>query len=166
MIPVRDLFLRSALGAFVLAGGTASSSAQEVRWQRLYDTARRESRDKGRPLVIAFGAESCGWCRQMEATTYRDPQVVRMLNDRFIPLAVDGADEHNANLVATLGIGAFPTVVLVAPDGKVIQSLEGYRDAARFRAELQRAVEETRRKDTATRSGPARPRRTAVAARG
>lgn len=105
--------------------------AQEVRWRHDYNAARREARAQGRPLFVDIGAERCVWCQKLDATTFRDPALVELLNEQFVPLKVDGGREPA--LVEILRIQAFPTLVLADADGKIIETVEGYVEAPRLR---------------------------------
>jgi thioredoxin-like negative regulator of GroEL len=119
----------------VLAGTT---SAQEVPWRYDYNAARREAQEKNLPLVLDFGTANCFWCKKLDDTTFRDPTVASTLIQKFIPLKIDAA-KHTA-LVEALRIQSYPTIVLAGPDGKILGTLEGYMDAARFQDHLQRAL--------------------------
>jgi len=59
---------------------------QGVSWLNDYNAARRQAHEKNLPLVIDFSTEHCVWCRKLEATTFRDPAIVRMLSERFVAL--------------------------------------------------------------------------------
>ncbi len=129
-----------ALTVLVLVGVTSSSnraSAQEVRWRHDYTAARREATETGRPLLLDFGTEACVWCRKLDGTTFRDPKVVKLLNERFIPVKIDASKEER--LTAALGIDGFPTLVLATADGKVVGRHAGYGDAAQITALLNKA---------------------------
>ncbi|HEV3261731.1 MAG TPA: DUF255 domain-containing protein [Gemmataceae bacterium] len=126
------------LGVLVLAFLAEPAWAQEVGWRYDYNEARREASEKNRPLILDFGTESCFWCARLESTTFRDPVIAALINDRFIPLKVDA--EKNAILTEKLGILNYPTLVLASPDGKILGTLEGYMDASRLHPHLQRAL--------------------------
>jgi thiol:disulfide interchange protein len=126
--------------ALALAPGAPPASAQAVQWRPDYGAARREAAAHKRLLVLVFSAESCPWCRQMERTTLRDPEVVGVLNRRFVPVKVAADDARNGSLVSGLGLQGLPAVVLVAPGGQVLATREGYLDAAGFLALLDRAL--------------------------
>ncbi|HXG10542.1 MAG TPA: DUF255 domain-containing protein [Gemmataceae bacterium] len=112
--------------------------AQEVQWRTDYAEARREAAEKDRPLVLDFGTENCYWCKQLDLRTFRDPTVVRLMNEQFIPLKIDG--EREADLAAKLRIQNYPTIVIAAPDGKILGTFEGFLEAPRFQELLQRAL--------------------------
>jgi thioredoxin-related protein len=118
--------------SFVLIAGAAP--AQEVQWRTDYDAARREARDTHRPLVLDFGTAACVWCQRLDADTFRDPAVVRSLNEQFIPVKVDG--NRHPDLVRALKIQGFPTLVFATPDGRILEAHEGFMDAARFGQQL------------------------------
>ncbi len=117
-------------------GGTAS--AQQVLWRHDYSAARREAVDKGRPLLLDFGTDGCFWCVKLDNTTFRDPAIVALLNERFVPLKVHAPD--NPMLTEALLIQSFPTVVLAAPDGKILVTINGYKEAGQFHDFLQRVL--------------------------
>src|SRR5438309_6591091 len=70
----------------------ASGKAQEVRWRTDYNTARKEATQKNRPLVLDFGTENCPWCKKLDATTFQEPAIAGLMNERFIPLKLDGKE--------------------------------------------------------------------------
>jgi thioredoxin-like negative regulator of GroEL len=121
---------------FASLGGAAWG--QEVNWRQNYNAARREASEKGKPIVIDFGTESCFYCRKLDATTFRDPVIVSTLNEQFIPLKLNA--DREAALTEALRIERYPTIVMAAPDGKILNTQEGYVDAARFQEQLQRVL--------------------------
>src|SRR5581483_2983776 len=121
---------------------TALTGAQEqaplIQWRYDYNQARKEAAKKNLPLIIDFGTKDCFWCKKLDDITFRDTKVAQLMNDRFIPLKVDA--EVDVNLTQALRITSYPTIVLAAPDGKIIGSIEGFQDAVRFHENLQRAL--------------------------
>ncbi len=115
-----------------------SISGQEVRWRTDYNAARREAVEKSLPLFLDFGTENCFWCKKLDGTTFRDPSIAGLLNERFIPLKVD-ANRESA-LADALHIQSYPTLVVAASDGKIIGTLEGYLEANRLQDHLQRVL--------------------------
>jgi hypothetical protein len=122
----------------VFALAAAPVHAEGIVWRSDYNVARREAHDKNLPLVIDFSTKDCHWCRQLEATTFRDPAVVKLLSQHFVALRLDG--EKDAALAQSLGISGYPTLVFADPDGKVLGKQEGYVKAAEFTQIAQRAL--------------------------
>src|SRR5579863_2563977 len=67
----------------------AAASAEEVAWRSDYNAARQEAKDKKRPILLDFTTENCFWCNKLESTTYRDPAVLKLMNEHFVPLKLD-----------------------------------------------------------------------------
>jgi thioredoxin-related protein len=129
-----------ALGASLILLGLlpGRAPAQEVQWRYDYNAARKEAQEKSLPILIDFVTENCFWCRKLDGTTFREPGVVTALNERFVPLKVY-ADKDPA-LAEALRVQNYPTLVLAAPDGKILGMLEGYLEAPRFYDQIQRVL--------------------------
>jgi tetratricopeptide (TPR) repeat protein len=119
-------------------GISRPSAAQEVQWRADYNAALKEAQEKGLPLVLDFYTIPCIWCDKLDATTYRDPNVVKLLNEHFIPVKIHG--EREARLTQFLQVTSYPTVVLADPERKILGFLEGYQEPARFQEHLLRAL--------------------------
>ncbi len=53
------------------------------------------ARPVDRPVIVDFHADWCADCKAIQRSVFRDPEVIRLLNERFTPLRVDataGAD--------------------------------------------------------------------------
>jgi len=120
---------------FIASGSTAN--AQEVKWRQDYAAARREATETGKPLLLDFGTEACVWCRKQDATTLRDPRIVKVLNEQFIPVKIDA--NRYEKLTSSLGIESYPTMVLATPEGKVAGRHVGYADVAQLNTLLHKA---------------------------
>jgi thioredoxin-related protein len=132
----RNLWLPASF--LILVAFTSSAGAgDKVEWRSDYDTARREATEKNRPLFLDFGTEDCVHCKRMHQTTFRDPSVIRLLNEQFVPLKVDANREPK--LAQSLRIQAYPTMILAGHDGKILGWIEGYMEVTRMVEHLQRA---------------------------
>jgi thioredoxin-like negative regulator of GroEL len=126
------------LAAGVLSWPAQRVGAQEVPWRFDYAAARQEAREKNLPVLLDFGTANCLWCKKLDATTWRDPAVVRLVREYFIPLRIDG--EKQAKLAQMLAIRSYPTLVFAAPDGKILGVQEGYVRAPDLAAKLNQAL--------------------------
>ncbi len=118
-----------------LTGGVRPIFGQQINWRHNYDVARQEAKQKNLPMLIDFSTKNCVWCRKLEASTFRDPVVEQILRTRYIPVKVDGDKYYH--LVKKLGIQSYPTLILAAPNGKILDVHEGYILAEPFRQKLQ-----------------------------
>jgi tetratricopeptide (TPR) repeat protein len=110
------------------------SRPREVDWRDDYAKARAEASAKGRPLVIDLTTDNCFWCNQLDARTFKDPEVVRLLNQRCVPLKVDCGKQPF--LAEALRVTSFPTLVYAAPDGKILGYQEGFLEAPALKEQL------------------------------
>ncbi|QDU23975.1 thioredoxin family protein [Urbifossiella limnaea] len=129
--------IRTTLVVAGLLAAAAPAAAQEVRWRTDYAAARKDAAAAGKPLLLDFAAEWCGPCKRMEATTFRTPAVVAAVSAAVVPVRVDA--DKDAWLVKAAGIQAFPTLILLTPEGKVIARREGFADAAQVTEFLRQA---------------------------
>jgi len=129
---------RNLLAVSLLSAATVPAAGQEIHWCRDYRTAWEESHATGRPLLLDFGTQSCFWCKKLDATTFRDPGVVEMVNGGFVALHVD-ANREPALLVPfrskVTRRSCWP-----GQNGTVLGRVIGYTDAARFKQRLQEVL--------------------------
>jgi tetratricopeptide (TPR) repeat protein len=125
-------------GMLVLFLAPARGADKQVEWRADYDTARKEAVDKARPLFLEFQTDECFHCRRLENGPFRDPAVIGLLNERYVPLRIDAA--KSPRLTEALRIQAYPTMIIAAADGKIIAFVEGYVEARALVEHLQRAL--------------------------
>src|SRR5437764_6900661 len=122
----------------------ASSAVDLVRWVPT-DRAERLASMSRKPLFYEFSAEWCGPCHVMEAEIFRDATLAALINEKFIPVKlVDRRRETGTNppdvakLQSLYGVRAFPTIVVVRPDGAP-ETIVGYMGKSRFEQFLREA---------------------------
>jgi thioredoxin-like negative regulator of GroEL len=118
-------------------GAVLLSPWAELKWRGDYNSARKEAQEKNLPIIIDFGTPTCFWCRKLDESTFRDPRIVALMNDRFISLKIDA--EREIHLTNYLRIESYPTIVLATHEGKILAYIKGYQDADTFHEILQRA---------------------------
>ncbi len=106
----------------------------KVQWSTSPNAAAETARTSQRPVLMYFTTGYCGYCRKLEQNTWSNDSVSNLLTASFVPLKVDG--EKNANLTRTLGVQGFPTVIVLSPQGKVLERVTGYLDANKMLAKL------------------------------
>src|SRR5438105_12516743 len=110
MTTTRRLTLTAAACALLILHPSSFILAEDVDWRTDYNAARKEAAEKGRPILLDFGFEGCTYCRKLDATTFRDAEVIKRLNACFIPLRID-IEKDPRRLAEQLGLQKYPTVV-------------------------------------------------------
>jgi uncharacterized protein YyaL (SSP411 family) len=116
----------------------AVAHADDIRWRSDYAKALKEAVETDRPLLLNVGTENCYWCKQLDARTFKDAEIVKLLNDRFIPLKVDG--DRNTYLVQALKIQSYPTLVFASADGNILGFKEGFVEADKLQPQMARVL--------------------------
>jgi thioredoxin-related protein len=123
-----------AVGCVLFSASGARGGEAEINWRSDYAKARQEAADLGRPLVIDLGTEACFWCKRLDTRTFTHPDVVRLLNERCVPLKVDG--NRTPYLAQALRVQNYPTLVFAGPDGKILGYQEGFLEAPALKERL------------------------------
>lgn len=116
--------LRSLAVSLVALLAATPAQAQGVNWRHDLAKARRDASAKRLPLLLDFGNDQCIWCKKLDQTTFRDPAVARLVNERFIAVKVDTFRE--VQFTQALHVESLPALLVAAPDGKILARKEGY----------------------------------------
>lgn len=119
----------------VLAGAHPAgdpSSPEQVRFQTSIEIAIAEAGETGKLILVEFYASWCHPCRWMEATTFRDPDVIAMMERRFVPLKADIDMKEGFRLFEQFGVEVLPTTLVLDASGKVIARSEEALSAAQL----------------------------------
>lgn len=112
---------------------------ETIHWRTFNSFAALEAKATGKLVILDFTSETCGPCRLMERTTFKDPDIVRMLNELFIPIRLQG--EQYIELMQLLKIeNAWPNTVLMTPEGDVLFSIAGYVGPTNYRRMLEKII--------------------------
>ncbi len=105
--------------------------AAEPAWIEDAGDGLARARQEGKPVLVDIWAVWCAPCKEMDLTTYRDPEVVSEL-ERFVPLKIDA--DRAKNFIERYRIEAYPTVLFLDGEGKEISRLTGFIEAKEMRA--------------------------------
>jgi thiol-disulfide isomerase/thioredoxin len=89
-------------------------------------------------VFVDFFTTWCEPCKRLDKDTWQDPSVIALLKEKSIALKVD-AERHVA-MAKHYNVNAYPTLALIRPDGTLIDSLVGYRNAPTFKGEFTDAL--------------------------
>lgn len=113
----------------------------DIDWQK-YDDGLAQAKKEGKKVFVEFTAKWCGWCKRMHATTFKDPDVIDLLNKYYVPVSVDGDSKDTLvidgyitserRLAREYRVTSYPTYWFLTPEADPIAPVKGYRDAPSF----------------------------------
>jgi hypothetical protein len=71
-----------------------------------------------RPVLLAIGAAWCRWTEEMDRVSYRDPTVVRLITERFVPVRIDA--DRRPDVSERYTLGGWPTTAFLSPAGEML----------------------------------------------
>ena len=132
-MPVQSYTNWVVLGIFLLSCGscqstlpsgssvTAHSTSErttEIHWAYWGEDAFRLAQEQNKLILLDLTAVWCHACHVMDEITYEDPNVVDLLNARFISIRVD--TDQRPDIEARYRHGGWPTTSILLPSGEII----------------------------------------------
>lgn len=138
MLTVLAIASQFNVASFADDGDAASAAAETPSGWSTNFSESLDQAEKSHKLVLAdFYTSWCGWCKQLDKTTFADPQFMQYVNEHFIPVKLDAEDKGEGQRTAEKNdVSAYPTGLVFAPNGKVIGRIFGYSAAAQYKAKL------------------------------
>ncbi len=131
-VALAAVLLLAAAGPLAAAEKTESHTAG-IAWHS-YAEGLKLAAETGKPLLVAFHADWCKFCRKMERETFTDSDVIRRINREFVPVSVDV--DREKDVAARYNVQSLPTIWFLQKDGKPIDYLPGYVEAPFLRQVL------------------------------
>jgi len=103
-----------------------------------FEAATKAAASDGKLVLVDFFTTWCGPCKQLDAQTWSDPAVGKLVGEKAVALKIDA--EKQSDLAARYRIDAYPTMLLLKTDGTEVDRLVGFREPAQFIAEFSSAL--------------------------
>ena len=109
-----------------------------VVWGSDYEKGLALAQEANKPILLAFHNPGCGFCMKMKGSTYRDSDVIELVEGSFVPILLSADKETElANRFVELG---FPSYTVLNSDGSKIKTFEGYHTAKDYIEQLAGAL--------------------------
>src|SRR5277367_2429941 len=112
-------------------------SAEPIVWQPWSDGVFDQAKREHKFVLLDLEAIWCHWCHVMAETTYKDPQVVSLMQSKYIAVRVD--QDSRPDLSNRYEDYGWPATVVFAADGSEIVKRQGYIEPQNM-ANLLRAI--------------------------
>lgn len=127
--------------SFVLIGVTVQAQ-EKIEWMKFEEAVAANQKDPKMLLVDVY-TDWCGWCKKMDALTFKDPEVVSYINERFYAVKLNAEDTERtfdfmgkeyseAKMAAVMRVQSYPNFVIIDETLKNITQLPGYREPDQF----------------------------------
>lgn len=97
---------------------TQSEEQSKIQWLLWGEEAFQRAEAEDKLILMDLTALWCHACHVMEETTYADPDIIAMLNDRFVPIRVD--TDLRPDIEARYRKGGWPTTSILLPTGEIL----------------------------------------------
>lgn len=143
---MRNIFL---VAVFILSA--ISAKAQDVNWLS-FEEAIKLNKTTPKPILVDLYTDWCGWCKRMDASTYKNDVIVKYINDNFYAVKMDGEGKkditfkgktfkfvqqgrskyHELAAAIMNGKMSYPSTAFFNAEEQMIQVVPGYLDKVKF----------------------------------
>ena len=140
----------------LMVGMRPSPREGAVKWMT-FEEAVEKSKSETRKIFIDVYTDWCGWCKVMDKETFSEPEVAKILNEKFYPVKFNAEQRENVEFNGTTfkfvpsgGKGyhelaaallnnklSYPTVVFLNEEFAMIQPLPGFQKPEEFHKIIQ-----------------------------
>lgn len=100
-----------------------------IAWEPSFEAALKKAKATNKPVMIDFNTKWCGWCKELDRTTYTAREVVEE-SQRFVNVKVDG--DERSDLAARYRVKGYPAIIWTDSTGNQVDSFDGYAPAEAF----------------------------------
>jgi uncharacterized protein YyaL (SSP411 family) len=137
-------FMRAFLMLFLLVqliGGSvcrATAPAAKIAWRPWSGAVFADARREHKFVLLDLEAVWCHWCHVMDKETYSNPEVIALINSRYIAVRVD--QDSRPDLSNRYEDYGWPATVVFAADRSEIVKRQGYLPPKEMIAMLQAII--------------------------
>lgn len=95
-----------------------------------FEAASHQAAQANKIVLVDFYTTWCGPCKMLDKNTWTDAAVIQLLEQKTVALRLDA--EKETALAKRYRIEAYPSVLLIKPDGTEIDRLVGYKGPEDF----------------------------------
>ncbi|MFQ6039460.1 MAG: thioredoxin domain-containing protein [Candidatus Poribacteria bacterium] len=95
-----------------------------VDWYPWGEEAFEKAKKEDKPIFLSIGYSTCHWCHVMEAESFEDLEVAKLMNETFVSIKVDKEERPDLDSIymtvcqMLTGSGGWPLTIIMTPDKK------------------------------------------------
>lgn len=124
---------------------SAPSEAAEIHWLNL-DDAQVAMKNQPKKVWIDVYTDWCGWCKRLDQTTFKNPNVIKYMNEHFYAVKLDAEQKTDIRFLGKMyktspsnrthpfaeellkGQMSYPTSVVLEENFQSPQAIPGFQD--------------------------------------
>ncbi len=118
------LFSSSPVLSQKSSSNVSQTSIQTIQWHEWSNETFSLAREQNKLVLLDIGAQWCQFCKKMEAVTYKDPEVVSIVNENYIAIKAD--IEVSGDVQLLYGSFGVPGTIILTPDRDELNKRRGY----------------------------------------
>lgn len=119
---------------------SAADKGTELNWQAWSDQVFTQAKAEHRFVLLDLEAVWCHWCHVMDANTYSNPTVIRILRSRYIVVKAD--QDSRPDLSNRYEDYGWPATVVFDAEGQEIVKRRGYLPPEQMASMLRAIIED------------------------
>jgi uncharacterized protein len=119
---------------------TTAGKAAHLNWQPWSDQTFTDAKRENRFVLLDLEAVWCHWCHVMDANTYSDPAVIKLLQSRYIVVKAD--QDSRPDLSTRYEDFGWPATIVFNADGQEIVKRQGYLAPDEMSSMLQAIIDD------------------------
>ncbi len=135
--------------AFLMGFAGDKSEVDWYSWNKGYS----KGLESNKIILVDVYTDWCGWCKKMDKTTYSDKDIVKTVEEKFIPIKfnpeekktykIDGNEVGGKQLLKIISSGnhsGYPSTYFLFPSQRKIRKVGGYQGPKDFKKTLQKIL--------------------------
>lgn len=146
---MKKAFLSLAFLSLCAVGFSQVEKKQEIQWMS-FEEAVEKNKTEPKKFIIDVWTSWCGWCKKMDASTFKNPVIVELINENYHPVKLDAErtdsvlvngqwfinefperrrNPHQLAISLLQGKLSYPSIVYLDENVNMLQPIAGYQDA-------------------------------------
>jgi thioredoxin-related protein len=124
--------------AVLLLVASSLTAAPAVKWETSLKVAQRRAKANNQLIFLDVWTGWCTWCIKLKQDTFPTDAAQEALA-KVVPLSIETQDKAGASLgpdakalEEKYKVEAYPTMLILDPQGAVVAKFEGYKDPEAF----------------------------------
>jgi thioredoxin-related protein len=88
-------------------------------------------------IMVDVYADWCGWCKKMDASTFKDAEVSGFVNANMVALKLNSEKGDGVAFAQKFNVSGLPTIVYLDSKGNLVRTAPGYKTASQLMKEVE-----------------------------